>query len=203
MIIIKDETDTKEAESYEGVRILLLTGSIIDRNAASAAIKLKNITKGKIAVAILGHSGESLKEADATYYLDDPGFADSDCRASGRIFVALIKKIFPCDYVVCGTSSDEGSPSSLAARIARGCDMEIAFNVSDIDRSDDGTLRIIQNGTAGSVSWKTVFSASEGEWPEAATEMREGRRLNRIDIGLGVFSVGAKGSRVLIAKEVG
>jgi electron transfer flavoprotein alpha/beta subunit len=203
MIIIKDETDTKEAESYEGVRILLLTGSSIDRRAAGAAIELKNITGGKLAVAVLGHSGESLKEADATYYLDDPDFADSDCRASGRICVALIKKVFPCDYVVCGTSSREGSSSSLAARIARGCDMEPSFSVSGIDRSDDGSLRTMRNGTAGSVSWKTAFSVSEGAWPKATPEMREGRRLNRIDVGLGVFSVGIKGSRVLIAKEVG
>jgi hypothetical protein len=202
MIIIKDETDTKEAESYEGVRILLLTNGNMNGDAAGAALRLRNITGGKMAVAILGHSGESLREADATYYLDDPVFADSDCRASGRISVALIKKVFPCDYVVCGTSSAEGSPSSLAARIALGCDMEPVFNVSGIDRSDDGSLRIIQNGTESKVSWKAVFSVSGGRWPEAVAEIREGRHLNRIDLGLGVFSVGAKGSKVLISKEV-
>ncbi|MPN54813.1 hypothetical protein SDC9_202490 [bioreactor metagenome] len=81
--------------------------------------------------------------------------------------------------------------------------MEPSFSVSGIDRSDDGALRTMRNGTAGSVSWKTAFSVSEGAWPKATPEMREGRRLNRIDVGLGVFSVGIKGSRVLIAKEVG
>lgn len=203
MITIKNESDTTEAESYEGVRILLLTGSDMDPDAAGAALKLRKITDGKLAVAVLDPSGESLKVADATYYLDDPDFADSDCRATGRIASVLIKRIFPCDYVVCGTSSREGTTSSLAARIARAHDMVPVFNVSAIDRSDDGSLRVIRNNEEESITWKAVFSVSEGDWPEAAAESREGRHLNRIDIGLGVYSTGIKGSRVRIEEAGG
>ena len=59
MITIKNESDTTEAESYEGVRILLLTGSEMDPNAAGAALKLKRITEGKVAVAILDQIGRA------------------------------------------------------------------------------------------------------------------------------------------------
>jgi electron transfer flavoprotein beta subunit len=144
--------------------------------------------------------------ADAAYLLSDPAFAGADAYATARALAAFVTRFVP-DYglIVCGDRTADGGTSQVPATLSRMLCAPQFYHVTDLRLGDGGReavqdygggLRVCRVPDGAVVSM--VPSGGCGRDPADPGMSAEVTVLNRVALGLGAFSVGAKGSKTRI-----
>lgn len=145
--------------------------------------------------------------ADEAYLLTDDAFAGADAHATSRTLSAFIKKFIP-DYelIFCGERSTDGDSAQVPAESAYMLGAEQFYHVKEIVRDDGwkvtqdyGDETRICRAKKGSVI--SVVKADRDENPNQKNETSsniEIKTINRVELGLGTYSVGLKGSKTRV-----
>ncbi|MGI6009594.1 MAG: electron transfer flavoprotein subunit beta/FixA family protein [Methanomethylophilus sp.] len=142
--------------------------------------------------------------ADAAYLLTDEFFADADVHATARCLNAFIGKTVP-DYtlIFCGDASSDSGTGMLPAELAEMLGRDEFYYTVNIEKDDCGFVMTQDYGDevrrcrtcGGSVVSVVASKFKKGKKAKGKSDA-EIKRLGRIDLGLGTFSVGARGSRI-------
>ena len=147
--------------------------------------------------------------ADEAFLLTDRGFAGADTYATSRTLVAFIKKFIPdYDLILCGKQASDGDTAQVPAEVARMlCSQQFYYTEK---LQIDGDMSAIQNYLdeirVTRIPSGSVISVSKGHvnhrLPSISDMLSANKKqitvLNRVDLGLGAFSVGMKGSKTHI-----
>lgn len=143
--------------------------------------------------------------ADDAYLLTDRDFAGADTWATSRTLAAFAQRQGCGDLYVFGRQAIDGDTGQVPFEFAQLMDVQQFAYTTELRRDGDGFTAVQDYGTftrtarvpLGSVvSFGTVDP--NGAIPTAEGYLRaagfEPKTLNRIDVGLGLYSVGLKGS---------
>ena len=152
--------------------------------------------------------------ADEAYLLSDRAFAGADVHATARTLSAFVEK-FASDaaLMLFGKQASDGDTAQVPVEVAEMLGRQQFCYSVRVERSGDGFVSVQDYGDevrTCRVPEGSVLSVSEGDTnrrlPSIARFLRssetEIKKLDRIALGLGNFSVGMKGSRTRIVRSV-
>lgn len=144
--------------------------------------------------------------ADSACLLTDQSFAGADVWATARVLASYIQR-FECDYdlLVFGRMSSDGETGQLPFEVAGLLDVEQHAYVTELRRDGDSVVSAqdygdvvreckVKQGSViafGGVDPNGTFMDIPGFLSSLKAEVTV---RNRVDLGLGLYSVGAKGS---------
>lgn len=150
--------------------------------------------------------------ADSACLLSDPAFAGADVWATARVLASYMQK-FECGYdcMVFGRMSSDGETGQLPFEVAGLLDVEQHAYVTDLRRDGDSMISVQDYGDvvrecsvgAGAV---IAFAGVDpnGTFMDVpgflASLESDIVTRNRVDLGLGLYSVGSKGSPTSIRR---
>ena len=147
--------------------------------------------------------------ADDAFLLCDEAFGYADVYATARCLNAFIGREAP-DYalIIAGEASSDSGTGMLPAELAEMLGRDQFYYTSKIERDGCWFLMTQDYGDEVRVCRTcggSVVSVLSGAYPPA--DAPEGdpsavKRLGRIDLGLGTFSVGERGSKIVL-KDMG
>lgn len=203
---------------------LIRTGvpSILDpysEYAVERAVSLKGEGDSVIAVSMGPEQARSALfrcleiGADEAYLLSDPAFAGADVHATSKTLKAFVEKYVPdASLILCGKQAADGDTAQVPAELAEMLGREQFCYAVDIERGagsftvrqDYGDEIRICRAPEGS-----VVSVQEGDVNRPLPSIQrfidvssvEIKKLGRLDLGLGTFSVGLRGSRTKIVNS--
>ena len=138
--------------------------------------------------------------ANAAFLLSDPAFAGADTHATSRALQAFIGKFVEGQFMVLTQPSDAQAPTGVVpARLAGLLGVEQFYFVTSVSRDDSGVTCVQDYGDEvrrcsvpdGSV---LCVETSDFDLPETSPDAQV-VTLNRVDLGLGLYSCGKEGSR--------
>lgn len=151
--------------------------------------------------------------ADSAYLLSDKAFAGADVHATARALTAFVEKFVPdAGLVMFGKQAADGDTAQVPAEVAEMLGREQFCYAVGIER-DGQTFLVRQDyGDETRVSRAypgSVISVSEGDANRRLPSIQRFvdvssakiTRLGRLDLGLGTFSVGLRGSRTKIVRS--
>ena len=128
----------------------------LDKNAIEIALQLKEKVEVGITILSMGppEAGSIVKEclalgADRGILLSDPAFGGADTFATAFTLAKGIEKIGPCDVVLCGMASSDGSTEWVGPQIATFLKLPVVTMVKEIVESDTSWWKVkadIDNG---------------------------------------------------------
>jgi electron transfer flavoprotein beta subunit len=120
-----------------------------DSYALEEGVRLKEKQGGKVTAISMGppQAVEILKEAislgaDEAVLLSDAAFAGADTWATAYTLAAAVKKIGPCDIVICGRQSTDGDTGQVGPEIAEMLGVPFLAYVSQIEEIAPGKIRL-------------------------------------------------------------
>ncbi|MDR3074414.1 MAG: electron transfer flavoprotein subunit beta/FixA family protein [Candidatus Methanoplasma sp.] len=150
--------------------------------------------------------------ADEAFLLTDRAFAGADVYATAKTLSAFLKKFIPDhDLLFCGRQAMDGDTAQVPAELASMMGCGQFYYTEDLVFSDG--WKAVQNyydeERECALKKGDLISVSKGETdprlPSVADYIRasgtEIKKLDRVDIGLGTFSVGLKGSKTRITSS--
>ncbi len=144
--------------------------------------------------------------ADEAFLLSDKDFSGADTWATARVLSAFVSKFgTDSDLLVFGRQAIDGDTGQVPAEVAAQLGTQQFSYVSDIRVDGDGFIVTQDYGTfqrTAKVPMGSVVSMGSvepnGPLPDIAGYIcgrsKDIKILNRIDLGLGLYSVGSKGS---------
>lgn len=148
--------------------------------------------------------------ADEAYLLSDKAFAGADTYATSRTLTAFVNKIAPdYDHIFCGKQAADGDTAQVPAELSRMLCIPQFYYVEGISRDLTG-ITVIQNYGDEMRTCKlphmSLISVSQGDLnrrlPSISMHLEAAKKeiqtLDRVSLGLGIFSVGLKGSKTKI-----
>lgn len=144
--------------------------------------------------------------ADEAYLLSDKDFAGADTRATSRVLAAFVERYAAdSDLYVFGRQAIDGDTGQVPASVAQLLDVQQFMYTTDLERDSDGFVshqdygtfnRIARVPRGSVVAFGTVDP--NGHIPTAEGYLRARSKeivtVGRVDIGLGLYSVGLRGS---------
>lgn len=148
--------------------------------------------------------------ADDAYLLSDQAFAGSDVFATCRVLSAFITRFAPdADLLVFGRQAIDGDTGQVPGELAQMMDVQQSYYVTDVSVEADGFMvtqdygdmvRVCKVPRGSVVSFADVDP--NGHLPSISDVIRAQDKtievLDRVALGLGLYSVGLKGSRTRI-----
>lgn len=143
--------------------------------------------------------------ADDAYLLCDEAFGNADVHATARCLKAFVGREVP-DYalIIAGEASSDSGTGMLPAELAEMLGRDQFYYTADIERDGCWFLMTQDYGDEVRVCRTcggSVVSVLSGAYPPAAAAEGDPsavKRLGRIDLGLGTFSVGERGSKIAL-----
>lgn len=186
------------------------TSSLLDpysEYAFNTAIGIKKDEDTVCSVAVGGmHSKDALTEclkkgSDEAFLLADDAFVGGDAFAKARTLSAFVSKyISDYDLIICGERNSDERTAQLPAMLASMLEADQFYYVEDLTYSDG--WKVTQNYgnerrtcAADSGSVVSLLKGDIQHIPLKEICDKNVKVLNRIDLGLGTYSVGRKGSR--------
>ncbi|MBW2617708.1 MAG: electron transfer flavoprotein subunit beta/FixA family protein [Deltaproteobacteria bacterium] len=112
----------------------------LDKNALEAALRLREAHGGEVIVLSMAPPEmrpilvEALAlGADRAVLLADRGFAGSDTLATACILAGAIRRLSPCDAVLCGNETIDSGTAQVSAQVAEFLDLPNLSGVSAIE----------------------------------------------------------------------
>ncbi len=184
--------------------------------ALKMAVRMRDSVGGTVTAATMGpQQAESALircleyGADDAYLLCDNAFAGSDTWATARTLAEFVNKN-PCDIVFCGMQAADGDTGQVPAELSILLGRELASYVTDFEFKD-GALFVHQNYNERRrvirLDRPSVISVSRGPiesegLPSISDYLKARERpvnvVGRVDLGLGLYSVGSKGSHTKV-----
>ncbi|MFA6710632.1 MAG: electron transfer flavoprotein subunit beta/FixA family protein [Candidatus Methanomethylophilaceae archaeon] len=211
------EIDENGILQREGVPAIVDPSSLI---ALKMAVKIRKMIGGKITAVTMGPSQarEALMTclehgADEAFILNDKSFAGSDTWATAKVLSTFVRNELEYDVIFCGMQAIDGDTAQVPAELSVMLGAELASYVNDF-RIDGGRLVVSQNydretrwidirsPAVISVSGNVLLDQglpSIHDYLEARKKTIQTR--NRVDLGLGAFSVGINGSHTKVVKS--
>ncbi|MCQ2084839.1 MAG: electron transfer flavoprotein subunit beta/FixA family protein [archaeon] len=224
VVFVKQVPDTTLiAVDENGNLIRAGVPSILDpysEHALETAVSLKK--EGDLIVAVTmgpDQAQSALRRcleigADEAYLLSDRAFAGADVHATARTLSAFVEK-FAADasLIMFGKQAADGDTAQVPAEVAEMLGREQFCYCVSVNAEDDHFVTVQDYGDERRTCrapMGSVVSVSEGDinrrLPSIARFIEaseaEIKRLDRIALGLGNFSVGMNGSRTKIVKSV-
>ena len=211
------EIDENGILQREGVPAIMDPSSLF---ALKMAVRIKEKIGGTITAVTMGPSQarEALVTclehgADDAFLLTDKSFAGSDTWATAKVLSTFIKNEMRYDLIFCGMQAIDGDTAQVPAELSVMLAAELASYVNDF-RIDDDKLLVSQNyeretrwieaRSPAVISVSGGVQLSEGlpsihDYIEARKKPIQTR--NRVDLGLGAFSVGINGSHTRVVRS--
>ena len=140
--------------------------------------------------------------ADEAYRIADKDMAGwNDSRTLSRILESFVKYLGSEDYMIFTEVSDSPFASDiLPARLASLLGSEQFYCVTNVSRSDEGVFVCQDYGDSQRVCKVPPRSVIHVSGFDVENEIKESkgtiRELNRVDLGLGFYSVGYAGAKM-------
>lgn len=151
--------------------------------------------------------------ADEAYLLADAAFAGADVHATAKTLSVFVKRVVPdTALVLCGKQAADGDTGEVPAELAQMLGVPQFCYVTQLRRDGDGFLVTQDYGDEQRdcrVPAGAVLSVAEGDLNRRlpsierylAVAARPITVLDRVQLMLGAFSVGLKGSRTKIIES--
>ncbi|MCK9322589.1 MAG: electron transfer flavoprotein subunit beta/FixA family protein [Candidatus Methanomethylophilaceae archaeon] len=219
VILVKQVPDTTRIKVDENGNLIRQgVPSILDPYCEYALDMVCRIRKPEDSVIVVSMGPPQAKEsifrclelgANEAYLLSDKAFAGADVFATSRTLTAFIRK-FAADYdlIFCGKQAADGDTAEVPAETAAMLNVQQFCYSENIIISD--TIKVTQNYNdeirVCTVPKGSVLSVSIGDInrrvPSISDHIKalniEIKTLDRIALGLGMYSVGIKGSKTKI-----
>ena len=219
-VAVKQVPDTREMSVDEnGSLVRAGVPSILNPYDEYALTRLLEMRSGddEVIVFTMGppQAGDALVKclelgADEAYLITDRAFAGADVWATARALTAFILKFVPdADLYVFGRQAIDGDTGQVPYEVAAQLGVQQFAYTESLSRTDDGLVAVQDYGDVrrtcsvpkgsvvsfGSVDPNgTLVSISD----YLSAQDREVEEVDRIAIGLGLYSVGLKGSMTRI-----
>lgn len=215
VVFVKQVPNTAEMTVDEsGSLIREGVPSILDPYSESALSYILSIEKEEdevIAVSMGPSNAEkalrrcSAMEADDIVLLSDVAFAGADTYATARVLTAyLMKYVCDADLIVFGRQTIDGGTGQVPSEVAQMMDVQQFCYVTDIKIGDSITVNQdygdmerqceVPKGSVVSFGEVNVISELPSVHDVIHSIKSEITMLDRVDLGLGLYSVGLKGS---------
>ena len=222
LIAIKQVPDTSEVSVDEnGSLVRAGVPSILDPYCEHALAKILSMREDgdEVVVFTMGppQASDALRRclclgADKAFLLSDRAFAGADTWATSRAIAAFVQRHGrDADLVVFGQKASDGETGQVPFEVAQMLSVQQFAYVKDVMRRD-GTFVVTQDygdsvveceAPAGSV---VAFSDVDpcGTLMSISDRLRGAQKpletIDRVGLGLGLYSVGLKGSRTRIVR---
>lgn len=223
IVMIKQVPDTSLIEidengnmHREGVPSMLDPFSFF---ALQMAIRMRGCTGGSITAVTMGppQATEALLRclefgADEAFLLTDRGFAGADTWATARTLAKLCQDR-GFDFVLCGKEAADGNTGQVPAELSAALNVELASYAVDFAWKDE-RMQIVQNYEGDyrtiELQGQAVISVSKGPLlseglPSISDHLAARKKtistIDRVNLGLGVYSVGMKGSHTKVVSS--
>ncbi|MFA6804818.1 MAG: electron transfer flavoprotein subunit beta/FixA family protein [Candidatus Methanomethylophilaceae archaeon] len=223
IVAVKQVPDTTKIE-IDANGSLIRTGvpSILDPYCEYCLDLVRRIRKDGDTVIAVAMGPDQAKEAllrclemgaDEAYLLSDRAFAGADTYATARTLHMFITKVCPdYDLIFCGEQAADGNTAQVPGELARMMCVQQFYYTKDIvskgdhfevtqDYRDEERVCVAQPPSLISVSEGDINRYVPSISQHIKAKDKEIRVLNRIDLGLGMYSVGLKGSRTKIVSS--
>lgn len=215
VVFVKQVPDTAEMTVDEnGSLVRDGVPSIMDPYSESALSYILSLRKDDDEVIVVTMGPPSAEKAlrrcialgaDSAVLLSDPAFAGADTYATARVLAAYVTK-YACDadLIVFGRQTIDGGTGQVPSEVARMIGLQAFSYVTGMDVGEIITVvqdygdmeRVCEVPNGSTVSFGDVDVVSQ--LPSVNDVIRGMNSditvLNRIDLGLGLYSVGLKGS---------
>lgn len=148
--------------------------------------------------------------ADEAFLLSDQAFAGADVHATARTLAVFVKRFAPdAGLVLCGKQAADGDTGEVPAELAAQLQVPQFCYVTELSRADSGFTVVQDYGDeirTCRVPAVAVLSVAEGDLNRRLPSIQRFldaqkipiTTLGRVDLMLGTFSVGLRGSRTKI-----
>lgn len=223
VVAVKQVPDAMEVRTSEdGSLIRAGVPAITDPYSQSALMQALSLRKegDTVAVVTMGPpQAEGMLRrciglgADDAYHITDRDFAGSDTWATSRVLAAFIERFEPeADLYIFGRQAIDGDTGQVPAEVARLIDAQQFYYTSSISMTDEGFEAIQDYGSfirRSRVPKGSVVSFGEADAGGCLQSLSgylkgskaEIRTIGRVDLGLGLYSVGSKGSKTAIVSS--
>lgn len=140
---INPETNTLVREGIENVI------NPFDAYALEEGVRLRERFGGRVTAVSMGppQAEPMLREAvscgaDAAVLLSDPAFAGSDTLATSATLAAAVRKLSPCDLVICGRQTVDGDTGQVGPEMAENLCAAFVAYASEIQDVSGGRMRL-------------------------------------------------------------
>jgi electron transfer flavoprotein alpha/beta subunit len=140
---INPETNTLIREGIQNIV------NPFDTFALEEGVRLKERFDGKVTAISMGppQAEPMLREAigngaDEAALLSDRAFAGSDTLATATTLAAAVRKLAPCDLVICGRQTIDGDTGQVGPEIAQMTGAAFVAYVSEVQAVADGRMRV-------------------------------------------------------------
>ena len=145
VVLIKQVPETAAVKMDEATGTMIREGveaiiNPLDLYAIEIAIRLRQQHGGEVIALSMGPAAAmtALREAiamgcDSAVLVSDKAFAGSDTWATSYVLAAAIRKIGPCELVICGERATDGDTGQVGPGIAAFLDLPVATYVSKVD----------------------------------------------------------------------
>ena len=191
----------------------------LDKNAIEIALQLKEKAEVDITVLSMGppEAGRIVKEclalgADRGILLSDLAFGGADTFATAFTLAKGIEKVGPCDVILCGMASSDGSTEWVGPQIATFLKLPVVTMVKEIVESDMPWWKVKANIDNGyrlmEVRLPAVFTVTrEVNTPRTLSfsgiikaRKKEIEQWGLDDLGVSNETVGLKGSPTIVSQ---
>lgn len=192
----------------------------LDRQALSAALKLKEASGAEIAAVSMGPDKalDVLKEAiamgaDDAALLSDSKFTGSDTCATSKVLAASIKEIFKnTDLILFGQSASDGETSQTGAQTAVRLGLPYITNVTEIIGIENGFVTAYSETETEKILYKVKLPAAlcinnyvyKASLPDISGYIRAKdynyKTYNIFELKLSPEETGIKGSPTYVSK---
>lgn len=223
VVAVKQVPDTMEIRTSEDGSIVRAgVPSIMDPYSQSALMQALSIRRegDTVAVVTMGppQAEQMLRRciglgADDAYLVTDRDFAGADTWATSRVLAAFIGRYEPdADLYIFGRQAIDGDTGQVPAEVARLIDVQQFYYTESISVAEDGFEAVqdygkfIRRSRVPRGSVVSFGEADAGGCLQSLSGYLRGskadiRTIGRVDLGLGLYSVGSKGSKTAIVSS--
>ena len=142
-IRIDPETNTLQRQGVESI------ANPFDLYALEAGLRLRDEFGGKLTVISMGppQAESVLREAlsygaDEAVLLSDRAFAGADTLATAKTLAACVRRLSPCDLVICGKQAVDGDTAQVGPALAQSLDIPHVAFVGTMEGVETGCLTV-------------------------------------------------------------
>lgn len=223
VVAVKQVPDTMEVRTGEdGSLVRAGVPAIMDPYSQSALMQTLSLKEDGDTVAVVTMGPPQAEQmlrrciglgADSAYLLTDRDFAGADTRATARVLAAFIGRYEPdADLYIFGRQAIDGDTGQVPAEVAQLIDSQQFYYTSSLRIVEDGFEAVQDYGSfirTSRVPRGSVVSfgdADAGGCLQSLSGYIRGSRadiatIGRVDLGLGLYSVGLKGSKTAIVSS--